>query len=100
MTTYNRGSGGSTLTAGLAEVLIGIANTIDVNANTLGEGALAYNLILNDIAIGADDDDQQPADPAVVAWLEGAIGVNTSSTPTGLFIRDYEAKNFCACRDR
>jgi hypothetical protein len=49
MTAYNRGSGGSTLTLRETEYLSTVVSTIEKNIGTLGEGALGYNTILNDI---------------------------------------------------
>ena len=78
---YLYGNGGFTLNASQVAELTILRDAANSNADTLGAGVVIYPYLLSLITVTYSPPTTLPAagvDPNVVAWLQGASGVNTA----------------------
>jgi Ca2+-binding RTX toxin-like protein len=85
---YNDGTYNATLGSADLAALQGALQQAEADPTTLGTGSVIYNTLLGifvDPGLGTTG----TVDPNVLAWLQGAVGVNQDTSSPGMFIRAY-----------
>ncbi|MGH7460423.1 MAG: hypothetical protein ACREMA_05265, partial [Longimicrobiales bacterium] len=98
--SYERGLGGFTFSSGqfaeLEALRAQLASAISADPYEVGLGGDVYNAILRMISNTVNDEyvAKPGVDPAVWAWIDGAVKVNAADGFFADFIRDYTAAQF------